>query len=195
MSTRPKGYGMTGELQEKREAKYNPKLEAEARDWLVAVVQEPWPNANFSDALEDGVYLCKAMNKLVKGAIPSISNSKMAFKKMDNISKFLDKAFKYGVPKTDLFQTVDLYDKTNINQVILCIFALGRVAQTKAPSSFPKLGPKESAKQERHFNPGDQKIASESVIGLQMGSNRGASQSGMTPFGLHRQVEKTNLLI
>lgn len=193
MASRPKGYGMSGELQEKREAKYDPKLEGDARDWLVALVGEPWPTGNFHESLEDGVYLCKAMNKLVKGSIPNISNSKMAFKKMENIGKFLDKASAYGVPKADLFQTVDLYENTNMNQVILAIYALGRVAQKKAPSSFPRLGPKESTKNARHFDAREQKIAGGSVIGLQMGTNRGASQAGMTPYGLQRQVDKTNL--
>lgn len=28
----------------------------------------------------------------------------------------------------------------------------------------------------------------QSLIGLQMGSNRGASQAGMTGYGMHRQI-------
>jgi hypothetical protein len=37
---------------------------------------------------------------------------------MENISKFLDVALALGVAKTDLFQTVDLYEATNIPGVI-----------------------------------------------------------------------------
>ena len=192
MATRPKGYGMTGELQEKREAKYDYKMEAECRDWLQALVKEPWPNESFHEALKDGVYLCKAMNVLQPGAIPKVGTSKMAFKMMENIGNFLDAAGKYGVQKCDLFQTVDLFEAQNLNQVIIAIHALGRVTQKKAPE-FPKLGPKEADKYMRNFDPAEQKRASESVIGLQMGSNLGASQAGMTPYGLQRQVEKTNL--
>lgn len=193
MAERPKGYGMTGELQEKKEASYSPELEAQAQRWLEAVVGDTWPKGSFHEALKDGVYLCKTMNKLKKGAIPRINSSKMVFKQMENIGNFLEAAFAYGVIKTDLFQTVDLYENTNMNQVVLTIHALGRASQKKAPGLFPKLGPKESVKQVRHFDPVEQKIASESVIGLQMGSNRGASQKGMTPYGLQRQIEKTNL--
>ena len=193
MASRPCGYGLTSELQEKREANYDPKLEAEAKEWLVALVGEPWPNpGDFHAALQDGVYLCKAINKLTAGSV-KISTSKMAFKKMENIGNFLEKASEFGVRKIDLFQTVDLYEKANMNQVVLGIHALGRVAQKKAPASFPKLGAKESIKQTRHFDAEEQKIASGKVIGLQMGTNRGASQAGMTPYGLHRQVEKVNL--
>lgn len=36
---------------------------------------------------------------------------------MENISKFLIGAEALGVPKHDLFQTVDLYEKKNIIQV------------------------------------------------------------------------------
>lgn len=51
---------------------------------------------------------------------------KMAFKKMECISQFLAAAERYGLPKTELFQTVDLYEQQNMSQVIQCISALGR---------------------------------------------------------------------
>ena len=192
MAERPKGYGMTAELKEKQESKYDPELEAQARQWLQSLVGQPFPGGSFHDALKDGVYLCKAMNVLKPGSIPKVNSSKMAFKMMENIGKFLEAIQAYGVQKTDSFQTVDLYEAANMPQVITTIHALGRVAQ-KNKFTGPTLGPKESVKQVRNFDPAQQKQASESVIGLQMGSNRGASQAGMTPYGLGRQIEKTNL--
>ena len=36
---------------------------------------------------------------------------------MENISKFLSGAERLGVPKHDMFQTVDLYEKKNMTQV------------------------------------------------------------------------------
>lgn len=192
MADRPKGYGMTAELKDKQAAKYDPQLEAGARDWLEKVVREPFPPGSFAEALNDGTYLCKAMNMLSPGSIPKINNSSMAFKKMENIGNFLDASAKYGLKKVESFQTVDLYEAANMVQVISAIHALGRVAR-KNGFAGPTLGPKEAEKRERHFDPTEQKQASQSVIGLQMGSNRGASQAGMTPYGLQRQVEKTNL--
>ena len=50
----------------------------------------------------------------------------MAFKMMENIGMFLQAVEEYGVAKTDLFQTVDLYEKTNMGQVVDTIHALGR---------------------------------------------------------------------
>ena len=45
---------------------------------------------------------------------------------MENIGKFLAACEKYGLMKTDLFQTVDLYEAQNMWQVVLCVHALGR---------------------------------------------------------------------
>lgn len=36
---------------------------------------------------------------------------------MENIGRFLDSCYHYGLEKNDVFQTVDLYDNTNIPQV------------------------------------------------------------------------------
>ena len=45
---------------------------------------------------------------------------------MENIGTFLSGCEDYGLKKTDLFQTVDLYEEQNIPQVIATIHALGR---------------------------------------------------------------------
>lgn len=45
---------------------------------------------------------------------------------MENISIFLRGAEALGVPKYDLFQTVDLFEKKNMTQVIDSIFSLSR---------------------------------------------------------------------
>ena len=61
----------------------------------------------------------RLINKLQPGSVAKINTGKMAFKLMENISNFLDAATRYGVAKTDLFQTVDLYEAENIPQVQL----------------------------------------------------------------------------
>ena len=45
---------------------------------------------------------------------------------MENIARFTQAARAYGLSDSETFQTVDLYEKMNLHQVILCIFALGR---------------------------------------------------------------------
>lgn len=42
--------------------------------------------------------------------IKSIKTSTMVFKQMEQISMFLKAAENYGVTKTDIFQTVDLFE-------------------------------------------------------------------------------------
>ena len=185
MADRPKGYGMTAELQAKKDAKHDPVLEKEARDWLEAVVGEPFPNEDFQEALKDGKYLCKVINKLAPGSVKKVNDSTMAFKMMENIGNFLDACEKYGCIKTDLFQTVDLYEGQNIPLVVTSIHALGRQAQKKGFQG-PVLGPKEADTNERVFTT-EQLEQGKGVIGLQMGSNKGSSQAGMS-FGTQRQI-------
>ena len=192
MADRPQGYGLTAELKEKQDSKYDTKLEKEAKEWLKAVVGEPFPAGTFHEALKDGVYLCKAINKLAPGTVPKINQGKMAFKMMENIGNFLDGCAHYGLQKTDSFQTVDLYEAANMSQVVTAIHALGRKARQKGFAG-PTLGPKEASKQTRHQFSEEAARAGQSVIGLQMGSNKGATQSGMTPYGLQRQINKPTL--
>jgi len=66
----------------------------------------------------------RVINKLQPGSVAKINSGKMAFKLMENISNFLDAITRYGVAKTDLFQTVDLYEAENIPQVWLLLYAI-----------------------------------------------------------------------
>lgn len=52
---------------------------------------------------------------------------------MDYLSSFrFQKALKeYGVPDIDVFQTVELWEKKDIGQVITTLFALGREVRFK----------------------------------------------------------------
>ena len=45
---------------------------------------------------------------------------------MENIARFAEAAKTFGLSDTETFQTVDLYEKMNLHQVIVCLFALGR---------------------------------------------------------------------
>ena len=43
---------------------------------------------------------------------------------------------KYGVPDEEIFQTADLFERRNIAQVTLCIFALARIVSTIKSASM-----------------------------------------------------------
>lgn len=70
-------------------------------------------------------------------------------------------------------------------QVVNGILALGRKAQTIGYDG-PVLGPAESTENKREFTD-EQLRAGEGVIGLQAGSNKGASQAGQN-FGKTRAI-------
>lgn len=72
-----------------QDAKYDAGMEAQAREWLEAVAGEPFPAESFHEALKDGTYLCKVINKLQPGSVPKINQSKMAFKMVMTISNYM----------------------------------------------------------------------------------------------------------
>ncbi|KAK2142835.1 hypothetical protein LSH36_908g01053 [Paralvinella palmiformis] len=186
MANRPRGYGLTAEIKNKMASKYDEDMEREARDWMEAVVGEPLKNMSCFH-LRVQMFWFLSSKRLANILRPPVkfNTSGLAFKQMENIGKFLDACEKYGLMKTDLFQTVDLYEAQNMWQVVLCIHALGRKAQVNGFDG-PALGPKEAQKNVREFTEG-QLRAGEGIIGLQAGTNKVASQSGMS-FGTQRHI-------
>ena len=191
MAQRPKGYGLTSETSNKIAGKYSEEDEQEALAWIAAVLEDPHLFSGVKGAqatqekLKDGVILCNLINRILPGSVKKINTNKMAFKQMENIGNFLAAMEKCGVNKGDLFQTVSLYEGQNMHQVILGIQALGRKVQTIGWDG-PTLGPKESVGEKREFTE-EQLRAGQNVIGLQMGSNKGASQAGQN-FGKTRMI-------
>ena len=83
---------------------------------------------DFAEGLKDGQLLCKVINAISPGKIKKISSSSMAFRQMENVSKFLEAASDLGVAGPSLFQTVALYEQKDMLAVLICIQALSRAA-------------------------------------------------------------------
>jgi len=197
MANRPKGYGLSRELAEKVAAKYSNDDEQEIVAWLCDITQAGPPEAEGPDAfqawLQDGRVLCALMDCLSPGICkPPHDTSKVRLqalkmnKEMENISFFLQAAEAYGVPRHNLFQTVDLTDGQNLAQVQTGLYNIGSTAQKKGFDG-PVIGAKMAAPNVRNFS-AEKLNAGRNVIGLQMGTNQVASQKGMTPYGLGRQM-------
>jgi len=197
MANRPKGYGMTAELAKKKAAKFDCDVANEAFAWMVEVLDLAKVDQSFISPLNEvstekdvhvplktGVILCHLINAIKPNSVRKINTNNMAFKQMENIGNFLTACEDIGCQKADLFQTVDLYEANNIPQVINGIYALGRKAQNIYDG--PSLGPEEATHNKREFT-ADQLRAGEGVIGLQAGSNKGASQAGQN-FGKTRAI-------
>lgn len=179
--------GFAAEAQRKVNAKYSEELAHESLEWIALVTEENISTAgdmdNFYEVLKDGTLLCKLANSIQAGIVKKVNNSTMAFKCMENINAFLEAARQLGVPAQETFQTVDLWERQNLNSVVICLQSLGRKAGNFGK---PSIGPKEAEKQERQWS--EEKLkAGQTIIGLQMGSNKGANQSGIN-FGNTRHM-------
>ncbi|KAJ2996888.1 Muscle-specific protein 20 [Globomyces sp. JEL0801] len=173
------------DLKLKAKAKYSPEREAEARDWLQSITGIQLMGT-FAEALHDGIVLCTAINILMPNRNPiKPTTSRLAFRQMENIASFLAAIEELGVPSFESFQTIDLYEEKNMNQVIDCIFAVSRMANKKGYNG-PILGPKLAEKNVRTFT--EEQIAqAKFAVPLLQGYTQGASQKGMR-FGGTREI-------
>lgn len=179
--------GFAAEAQRKINSKYSEELAQECLEWIKIITGENFNTSgdmdNFYEILKNGTLLCRMVNCIQPGAIKKINESQMAFKCMENIDAFLKMAIQMGVPPQETFQTVDLWERQNLNSVVICLQSLGRKAHNFGK---PSIGPKEAEKNVRQFTE-EQLRAGQGVISLQYGSNKGANQSGIN-FGNTRHM-------
>lgn len=99
-------------------------------EWIKEITGEPINTSgdmdNFYEVLKNGVILCKLVNTIEPGRIKKVNETKMAFKCMENISAFLEAVKSFGVPVQETFQSVDLWERQNLNSVVICLQSLGR---------------------------------------------------------------------
>jgi len=188
MADRQKGFGLTAEVRKKISGKYDANLAKEAMEFIDHYVEDADVIGDYEEStvhakLKNGQVLCKLINAMQPNSVRKINTNNMAFKQMENIGNFLSAVEAFGVNPADSFQTVDLYEKQNIPSVISTLHALGRKAQAKGMHG---IGPKEADKNVREFTD-EQLKAGEHIIGLQMGSNKGATQAGQN-FGKTRAI-------
>lgn len=198
MANRGPSYGLSREVQQKIEKQYDADLEQILIQWITTQcrndVGRPQPGReNFQNWLKDGTVLCELINSLYpegQAPVKKIQASTMAFRQMEQISQFLQAAERYGINTTDIFQTVDLWEGKNMACVQRTLMNLGGLAVARDDGLFsgdPNWFPKKSKENPRNFSD-NQLQEGKNVIGLQMGTNRGASQAGMTGYGMPRQI-------
>ncbi|KAK2164114.1 hypothetical protein LSH36_68g01041 [Paralvinella palmiformis] len=137
-------------------------------------------------ALKDGQALCALINTIQPGSVKKVNQSKLAFKEMENIEMFLRACKEYGMNEVDTFQTQDLYETKSMYSVVNSLHILGSLAR-KNGFSGPTIGVKLAEKNVRMFS--DETLqAGKMVLSMQFGTNKGASQKGMTPYGATRKM-------
>ncbi|KAJ5779640.1 hypothetical protein N7457_007360 [Penicillium paradoxum] len=131
------------DLRNMRLARYTPQAAAEVRDWIEEVLHEKLASPDLLDGLKDGIALCKLVNLAVS---PGVKYKQLSapFVQMENISHFLRacQMAPLNLPPHDVFLTVDLYEAKDPAQVLQCLAAFSRRANTLAPNKFPRtVGP------------------------------------------------------
>ncbi|XP_051983949.1 calponin-3b [Xyrauchen texanus] len=179
-------YGLSAEVRSKIAQKYDMQKEEELRYWIEEVTGMPI-RENFQMDLKDGVVLCELINKLQPGSVKKINNSKLNWHKLENLGNFIKAILAYGLKPNDVFEANDLFENGNMTQVQTALLALASMAKTKGMDTKVGIGVKYADKQTRNFD--DEKMkAGQCVIGLQMGTNKCASQAGMTAYGTRRHL-------
>ncbi|GAV00163.1 hypothetical protein RvY_11050 [Ramazzottius varieornatus] len=185
MSNTGPSYGLSAAVSRKLQGKRDPDQEQAALQWIYSILGERPPGGAYEDILRDGQVLCRFAQKINPGLIPRINSGPGQFKLMENIAAFQDACKKLGVRETDVFQTVDLWERRNLSQVTNCLSSLGSVLQKTHPH-LPAFGPRVSEESKREFTE-EQMRAGEGIIHLQMGTNKGANQAGQN-FGNTRHM-------
>nr|CAD2192851.1 unnamed protein product [Meloidogyne enterolobii] len=172
---RAKKSGLAAEAQQKVHGKFDSQFAQQIFGWISYVTGETLPTTGdineFISTLKDGVLLCKLVNALSRNSDEKVNNSVLPFRYAANIAYFLSFVGNY-VGKNELFKTVDLYEGQDPNSVLVCLAALAR--KSEKVFGKPGLGPKEAG-----GGTSRQPKAAEPIIGLQAGSSKGATQSGM----------------
>ncbi|KAI6654859.1 Muscle-specific protein 20-like isoform X2 [Oopsacas minuta] len=187
MAHRAEKSGIAADIQKKKMETYPFEDEAKAIAWIEAVIDESLED-NFHTWLKDGIVLCKLINEIAPGSVAKkfLKETSMPFKQMECVGVFLSAAKNYGVSEKDCFVTLDLFEANDLAQVIATLFALDRKAHKKGWDG-PILSPKEADANVREFSE-QTIIEGKKIIGLQAGSNTGASQSGMGAPGTRRHI-------
>jgi len=193
-------YGFSRECAMKSAAKFSLERAQECLDWIEAVTERKidYPEGegvrdqnDFGAVLKNGQILCELVNKLQPGSVKKVNTMNAPFKQRENIEMYLKGCEAYGLVAQDLFQVNDLYENKNLYMVVDNLYAVGGLAQRNGFDG-PILGKKMATENKRAFDEATLK-AGQAVIGLQYGSNQGASQKGMTAYGTGRQIRPDEL--
>ncbi|XP_037644400.1 calponin-2 [Sebastes umbrosus] len=180
------GYGLTAEIKNKIAQKYDAQKEEELRVWIEDVTGASI-GPDFQKGLKNGIILCTLINKLSPGSVKKTNNSTLNWHQMDNLTSFISAITRYGLKHHDIFEANDLFENGNMTQVQTTLLALASMAKTKGCQSRVDIGVKYADKHERMFDEEKMK-AGQCVIGLQMGTNKCASQAGMNAYGTRRHL-------
>eukprot|EP01051_Picozoa_sp_SAG22_P011699 SAG22_NODE_1149_length_5353_cov_1.820898_2_plen_424_part_00 len=133
------GVELTFELKRQQLAERDQDSAAGRVTKWIAEVTGSAVGADLGEALKSGVILCELANKIKPGSYKKVSTSSMPFPQRENIKKFCDAAREIGVIDRENFDTNDLFEQSNMKQVLICLNALGRASAKAWTFSGPHL--------------------------------------------------------
>ncbi|XP_074662487.1 myophilin-like [Tubulanus polymorphus] len=191
--------GLSRDTHQKIMNKYDQDDGSLCLEWLREIILENLYNGEYFEEidlngeaesfyrqLKDGYVLARLAKALLPNSVPDSKlrqRPTLHFKQMELIEYFLIAARDFGVSDQEVFQTCDLYERQNLHQVVVCLMALARKCKDRGMTGF---GPRESQANVRRFSQ-EQLNAGKGFVSLQMGSNAGANQSGLS-FGKTRGI-------
>lgn len=122
------------------------KEEQQIKEWIEEILSEKIAEGPFAESLKDGVILCRLINAIIskdpEAETKCPSRSGLSFFQMENIAYFIEKARMLGVPDSENFQTVDLFEGKDIKQVYTCLYSLSRNLYKRGRTDIRVIGPK-----------------------------------------------------
>uniref|UniRef100_A0A3B1JAV9 Transgelin 2 n=1 Tax=Astyanax mexicanus TaxID=7994 RepID=A0A3B1JAV9_ASTMX len=182
MANKGPSYGLSREVQSKIDKKYDPELEERLVEWIVAQcgpsVGRPQPGKQgFQTWLKDG---CVSSLTIVSYSFPIHRVNRNGTAQVTAVCIWqINSVFLLGV-----------FVGKDLAAVQMTLMALGSIAVTKSDGCYrgdPSWFHRKAQENKREFSD-EQLKEGQSVIGLQMGTNKGASQAGMTGYGRPRQI-------
>ena len=82
----------------------------------------------------------------------------MLIPQRENIKSFIDAARSLGVPDRDNFDTGDLFEASNMKQVLICIASLGGQSASVEGYEGPSMSTRGSAKKQGNRKRADSKV-------------------------------------
>nr|XP_035116762.1 transgelin-like [Callithrix jacchus] len=140
MANKGPSYGMSLKAQSKIENNYDEEPEEQLVEWIIVqrgldVGRPDHGRLGFQVWLKNGVILSKLVNSLYPDGSKSVKVPEnlpsRIFKQMEQVAQFLKAAESYGVTKTNMFQTVDLFEGKDMAAVQKTLKALGSLVVTK----------------------------------------------------------------
>ena len=103
--------------------------EEQCKEWIEDVLDTPLEDdEGLGEVLRSGVLLCELVNRLAPGSVGKISQSAMPFPQRENIQAFIGAVRELGIPDRENFDTGDLFEQSNMKQVLITMRSLGRAA-------------------------------------------------------------------